>query len=330
MDKAIPTTLVKRFSFFLAVLVFSFSCRTISQKQFVSPEKHGTGHILHDSIERSYLFFVPSSNNFARHPILIVLHGGGGSGEGMVYLTRFSDYAKDHEFIVIYPNGFKNRWNDGRNLKTETDLKKTDDVGFILKIVNSIVEHYNGDPNRVYITGLSNGGFMSYRFLCEESNRISGIAPVAAGISIPLSEKCNIQNPKPFLLVQGKKDQVVPYSGGEVNTIFGKMGFTLSHDATMDFILQKYGCKEFVQDVIPVLKGSGMIDRRKGVDCRNSVRVESLSLPESGHIWPHGWYYKSKLDYGYLSNDLDATKTILDFFHISAKPQKQLGYHLEK
>ena len=127
-------------------------------------------------------------------PLVIALHGGGGSGIGMVALTLggFNVLSERERFIVVYPDGIGKNWNDGRGLlRYRAQRENIDDVGFISALIDHLAKKYNIDRKRVYITGMSNGAIMSYRLACELADKIAAIAPVAGLMPEKISLKCS-------------------------------------------------------------------------------------------------------------------------------------------
>jgi len=82
-----------------------------------------------DGIERTYTIYLPEKSSEKNLPLLIALHGGGGTGEGMMRLTIFNDYADEYGFAVVYPDGFEKHWNDRREVNRKyVNGKEIDDV----------------------------------------------------------------------------------------------------------------------------------------------------------------------------------------------------------
>ena len=123
-----------------------------------------------DGVERTYYVYAPRTVDSAQPvPLLIVLHGGGGNGRQIMRFTGFNQVARDNGFIAVYPEGIDHHWNDGRVFrKAPTD---TDDVAFISALIDQMAADYSIDSTRIYATGISNGGFMSYRLACDLSDR---------------------------------------------------------------------------------------------------------------------------------------------------------------
>ncbi len=136
--------------------------------------------------ERTYLLHLPLAFDGKRSlPLVVVLHGGGGNAPGAVDMTGFSEKADKEGFVVVYPNGsgrLKNRlltWNSGNCCGYALD-SSADNVGFIRVLIDELEKTRAIDPKRVYATGMSNGGMMTYRLACELSDKIAAAAPVAA------------------------------------------------------------------------------------------------------------------------------------------------------
>jgi polyhydroxybutyrate depolymerase len=145
---------------------------------------------IHDSLKRTFNIHIPASfDKTVQLPLVIALHGRGANGASMVFLTHkgFNKMADKDGFIMVYPDGIELNWNDGRMDEEANDRahrENIDDVGFISALIDSLINDYNIDPKRVYVTGISNGAIMSYRLACELSDKITAIAPVD-GISLP-------------------------------------------------------------------------------------------------------------------------------------------------
>ncbi len=104
---------------------------------------------------RSYWLYMPGGLEKSKPvPLLMVLHGSAGSGEDMMTVTQrgFERLADTEKFIAVYPDALERRWNEQGGT--------VDDVGFLLAIVDKMVADGLVDKNRVYVTGISNGGMM--------------------------------------------------------------------------------------------------------------------------------------------------------------------------
>jgi polyhydroxybutyrate depolymerase len=189
-----------------------------------------------DGLKRSFLLHVPAQHR-GPLPLVIVLHGGGGTARGMKTLTRgkFDELADREGFVVAYPDGVGKHWNDGRPPgEDEATREHVDDVAFLKAMIEAIGREVTIDPKRVFATGISNGGMMSHRLACDLSAQIAAIAPVVGALSPLLSEHCRPSRPVPVLAVNGTADPLVPYGGGQVHFGSKQLGEALSAPATVE------------------------------------------------------------------------------------------------
>ena len=198
--------------FLLCALLFDLSC----QNAIAGQETSTTRSIIFAGLERTYHIHIPIPASYDKAspiPLLIVLHGGGGTGEGMVKLTQggFNILSDKEGFIVVYPDGIEKHWNDGReNVRYRAHREKIDDVGFISALTDHLVKQYNIDIKRVYVTGISNGAMMSLRLACELSEKITAIAPVAGSMPENMPSQCSPSRPIPVLMISNTDDRLVP------------------------------------------------------------------------------------------------------------------------
>lgn len=161
---------------------------------------------------RKYYVHAPKSYTGKEEvPLVIVLHGGGDDAEIAEKMTGFSEKAEQENFIVAYPEGFGwvKTWNAGFCCGGAVDDDR-DDVGFIRELIDRLAGEYEIDTDRVFVTGPSNGGFLTYRIGSELADKVAAIAPVAASMG-------NYQQPAepvPVIAFHGAKDLNVPFDGG--------------------------------------------------------------------------------------------------------------------
>lgn len=154
-------------------------------------------------------------------PILFVLHGGGGNAEQTQGSLSFDAVADTHGFLAVYPDGtgrtvlgkLFGTWNSDEECCGEALASGVDDVAFIDQLIDELGARYEGDVERVFVTGLSNGGDMTHRLGCELSARVDAIAPVGAPRVIG---SCAPTRPVPTMIVHGTEDPCALYDGGAV------------------------------------------------------------------------------------------------------------------
>jgi polyhydroxybutyrate depolymerase len=271
-----------------------------------------------DGLERSYIVHLPK--NFVqtkRTPLVIALHGGRGKADGMDRLTGFNNVSDKYGFIVIYPDGVKKQWNDGRNDFHLND--KIDDVKFISVLIDTLKALYNIDSNRVYVTGISNGGIMSFRLACELSNKIAAAAPVAASMPESPVYKCSPLRPVPMMIIFGDEDPLVPFNGGDIS-IFGlsSRGKVIPVKESVSYWVNFNGCSsnsiisqiDNADDDTKAIKNDYQDNPLK----KNNSEVVFWLIKGGGHTWPGGLQYLPKAIIGRTSSQINASEEIWKFF----------------
>ncbi len=273
-----------------------------------------------DGLTRTYRIHIPASfSKTLSPPLLLILHGGGGTGKGMVTLTRAGfDSLSDREgFIVVYPDGIEKHWNDGRSkVRYRTHKEKIDDVGFVSDLIDTLTAQLNIDTRRVYVTGMSNGGLMSFRLALELSDKIAAIAPVTASLIVEFKD-ARPARPMPVLIMNGTKDPLVPWSGGNIGILLIKVGKVLSTMETVDFWAENNECPSQPTTLLLPDKdpkdGSRVTVETYGWG-EDSTEVVLYRIEGGGHTWPGGWQYLSKRVIGKTCRDISACEVIWEFF----------------
>ena len=136
-------------------------------------------NVNHNGISRDYILYVPQSyDSNVKIPLVFSLHGKSLTNVINMNITNFNDIADTANFIVVYPQGeldvsLTTGWNVGWSFSSGAD-----DIGFIDDLIEWSSDNYNVNTNRVYSTGMSNGGFMSYHLACNLGSKIAAIASV--------------------------------------------------------------------------------------------------------------------------------------------------------
>ncbi len=283
--------------------------------------KNLTVTLHHEGVKRTYHIHLPPG--FGRKnpaPLVLVLHGGGGEGRRFDQSTTqgtLTAAADRHGVVLVFPEGIRKQWNDGRTEIFKT-RKAHDDVGFISKVIDTMVKNYGIDPTRVYATGISNGGFMSVRLSMDLTEKIAAVAPVTAQMTKALKDKTP-KLPISIMIVNGTKDPLVPFGGGHIRLFrFGRSrGEILSTAATIERFRRHNGCgkkpeKHMLPDRDPDDGTTVAIDRYAGG--KDGTEVILVKVIGGGHTWPGGKQYLKPRLIGAVSRDIDAGEMILQFF----------------
>ncbi|NBX18760.1 MAG: hypothetical protein EBR09_15510 [Proteobacteria bacterium] len=282
---------------------------------------------------RIYRPGIKSKRPVTPQALVVVLHGGGGSGEKASAadsaLSVFTQYAEADQFLVVYPSGLadaenKAGWNDCR----ADDRSKTeaDDVGFIQTIISQTAQNFSLPQSRIFIAGTSNGAMMSYRFAMENSSSIGAVAAASGNIAKnPLSGRCKTgpQNPVPVLMAHGTEDNFVPYGGGCVTPMFApkcERGEVQSADATIKFWLGVNGLarvKPVVREINPSrTDGGSAIERKYSLNGRS---VTTWTLNGAGHVTPSKSLDAGNTLLGKQNQDIEFAEAAWEFFKAQMK-----------
>jgi polyhydroxybutyrate depolymerase len=247
-----------------------------------------------------------------------VLHGGGGSGE--TYLDRAGWGAKANEagFLAVAPDALPamprfapnfltnpRLWNTGQ-LKPQSPRSRIDDRAFFQSLLDDVARRWDIDPDRIYLTGHSNGAGMTFRLGAEMSERFAALAPVASHVWIDNPQP---KHPRPTLYLIGTEDPLVPLAGGETTLPWGKRT-TPPVSQTLQRWARAIGC-----DPEGKLRsdenGVKIVDYGPG---RRGATLTAYFLSGHGHGWPGGSDVLPERLIGPSATSIKATDLIWEFF----------------
>ena len=209
-------------------------------------------------------------------PLVVVLHGGMGSGKHAERAYGWDARADRGQFVVAYPDGVGRTWNAGPGCCGPAVRDGVDDVGFLEQLIAAVGTTAPIDPARVYVTGMSNGGMMAYRLACE-STRFAAIAPVAG----TLVTDCPRPPLTSVLHIHGTADPTVPYDGGPGNRNDGRM-VNINGPAVPDLIASwraAGGCG-------PPTEGVAEAVTTSITACPGGREIELVTIAGAAHKWP--------------------------------------------
>lgn len=262
--------------------------------------------IFFDGMYRNYILFVPAAYDGSQPvPLVLNLHGYGSNAYEQFFYADFKPVADTANFLVVHPDGTK----DGFGLQFWNcfgpDDTGVDDVQFLSDLIDTISAAYNVNANRIYSTGMSNGGFMSYTLAGELSNRIAAIASVTGSIDVERFPAINPQHPTPVMEIHGNADFVVPYDG---NSDF------MAIESVIDYWVVSNNCSPTpeILEVENISTTDGCTAEHyiySGGD--NNANVELFKILGGGHTWP-GTVFTY---FGVTNLDINACKEIWNFFN---------------
>jgi len=162
---------------------------------------------------RSYRVHVPAGYQADRAiPVVLALHGYGGTNADMESYTGFSTLADQDGFIAVYPQGISGYDGQPSWASVGRGDYGVDDVRFVSDMLDALEGGLCVDTRRIFATGFSRGGAMVGRLACRLSDRIAAFAPVSGNFYEP-DEGCHPHRPLPILEIHGTADSIVSYYG---------------------------------------------------------------------------------------------------------------------
>lgn len=265
-------------------------------------------------VSRTFRVHVPPGYRAeAPAPVVLMFHGGGGSGEQLQTASSKMDPVADREgFITVYPDGsgLIKTWNAGKccGKAAEDDI---DDAAFVNALLDDLEAKLCVDKRRIYASGMSNGAMLSHRLGCELSERFAAIAPVAGTIGVAA---CAPTSRVAVMHVHGTEDANVPYEGGIGCGPSEGVDFTSVVD-TMAGWATRNGCTTTTKPYLQ--QGDGTCTAYEG--CGRPVVL--CSVAGKGHSWPGGEPKTGGcVEDGPQSTTFLASEAIWKFFAENPKP----------
>jgi polyhydroxybutyrate depolymerase len=307
----------------VVLLVAGWSLRAVAAEPETLPATPRPGTFLYTlqagGFERVAHVHVPSGYKPDKKPALVlVLHGAGGNG--LATLERYGWAAKaDREnFVAVAPDGLPARprqpsnfltnpplWNSG-HLRPQSPRAAIDDVAYVQQLLDDLREKVPYDERLVFCAGHSNGGGMAFRLATELSDRFTAIGTVAGRMSLPDPHP---KRPVPTLYILGTKDPLMPMEGGEV-----RLPWETHQNPPVAEPLAAWakalGC-ETKPETVSERDG---LTRQVYRSQTNGPTLSVIYIEGHGHHWPGGKPMLAERMIGPITNKLDATATLWEFF----------------
>ncbi len=269
---------------------------------------------------RQYILHIPpsydASGGTQAVPLVLNLHGHSDDAERQASYSRLPGKADEAGFILVSPDGTETPRDPGRHwvytlLDRLIDPEAPDDLAFFGALLDDLESQLCIDPVRIFVTGMSNGAFMTSRLACNLSDRIAAFAPVAGVYFPPWSTTLQFEpacgtKPSPVIAFHGDADTNVPFVGGPLN---GNYTFQLRHieNAVIPDWAAHNGCdtepaRERVAEHVRLVRYE---------DCDRGATVELYVVEGGGHAWPGG---ECRQDLGCPTQEISANDLMWEFF----------------
>jgi polyhydroxybutyrate depolymerase len=201
---------IQRFAALLVAMLVMSACSAVSARS-ASIDEFPDGTSVHTisvaGLDRTYRVHKPVGLPPSA-PLVVMMHGGFGSAAQAETAYGWDQLADSAKFVVAYPDGIGRAWNV-HGCCGRPGHDSVDDVGFITQMVAEIGKTVGVDPTRVYATGISNGGMMSYTLACD-----SGVFAAIGPDSATQLDPCTAPHPTSVMHIHGTADRLIRYDGG--------------------------------------------------------------------------------------------------------------------
>lgn len=283
--------------------------------------------IMVDHEQRRYYFYRPTSCATTQSlPVILAFHGGGGKAEGMDRCTGgLTKLADEKGFCVVFPAGIEGHWNDGRKRYGLGVPANHDDLKFVSLMLDELAKQANIDTDKIYATGISNGGFFSQYLALKLPGKIAAVASIAASVPDEFLA-LTLSKTTPVMFILGTKDPLVPWQGGRIcSQLPANRGQVIAAEKSIEFWLgQNKNNSLPVVETLPdtdLKDDSQVVLKRYGNSGANN-EVLLIEIQGGGHTWPSGSQYLPAAIIGPVCRDFNGNKLIWEFF---AKHHLQLG-----
>ena len=257
----------------------------------------------YDGLERVYILYKPK--NFSENaPLVMMLHGYSSNRNNILSYSQMNSIADRNGFMVCYPQGSITPLTGQTHWNANLQMSDVNDIGFLSNLVSNIQQQYKTSKENVFVSGMSNGGFMSYTLGCEKSDIFKAVASITGTMSGYDWQNCNPNHKIPVLQISGTNDRTVPMDGS-MSPTWG-WGGAPDIENIVDYWSEINECSNSKIIDLPDISSQDnsyvTLDKRFNLESKDRVRL--YTVHGGGHDWPGAWG----------NMDIDASEEIWDFF----------------
>ena len=279
----------------LIILFSAFGLNLFSQQTI-------NASITHGGLQRDYILYLPAAyDGLTDVPLLFNFHGYTSNATQQMFYGDFRSIADTANFIIVHPEGTLDNSNT-THFNVGWGGSTVDDVGFTSALLDTLISQYSINQDRVYSTGMSNGGYMSFRLACELSDRIAAVASVTGAMVPTTLNSCSPSHITPVMQIHGTTDLTVPYNGAV---------WSSSVPDILNYwkIYNSLNPTPFIEPILDVDPTDGStVEREAYVDNNGCMIVTHFKINNGGHTWPG-----SPFDIGGTNYDIDASVEVWRF-----------------
>lgn len=260
--------------------------------------------------ERNYSVHLPPNFDAKdQSPLIFVFHGAGENNEKIRTYSQFNRISDKYRPVVIYGNSLggvivdnllTKRWGKSGLIFAQYD----NDTEYVQAVIDIALTEFNIDPDKVFLSGFSNGGSFIHHLMCEIPDRITGVALAAPAITLNDLVDCANTKAIPVIHTHGTDDRIVAYNG------FLALS---SVSNSLDYYAEKNRCEEepMLTPLASIDDGNSTVSKLAYLFCDENFPVVHYRINEGGHNWPGALFNNGT---GVQNTDIDWTELQWDFF----------------
>jgi polyhydroxybutyrate depolymerase len=291
-----------------------------------------------DGMNRTFQCHLPVGYRSLKNmPVVLVFHGLQLNGSLMMFISQFNPISDKNGFVVVYGDGVGKAWDDGRG------GRGVDDIAYVCKVIDKVATTVSVDKRRVYACGISNGGYFSQLLACAIPDRLAAIGVVGSTLTQQAANQCHSNRSMPIMFFLGTNDPLIAWGSSGAGTASGELGeladmVGISKIGGVESALARYGGLLPVPEVIDFWTGHNHCSSSHPYstmepdrDPKDGTRVRKESWGSSGsevvlyriegggHTWPGGFPYASSGFAGKISQDINASELMWQFFRTHSR-----------
>src|SRR5581483_4675274 len=222
---------------------------------------------------RTYQQYVPRGyDGRTKVPVVFDFHGYGSSAAQQMVYGDFKPLADRDTFLVVAPDG----QGGSRHFNLTGEAGLQDDVAMVGALLDHVEATFCVDTNRVYATGMSDGGAMSSVLACKSADRFAAFAPVAVMIFVP---GCGGERDESIVSFMGTADPVVPFNGGKISCCGG------SNIGAAPDTIASWAAQDGCHATCPVARFGSRVQMLTWRGFSTGSRVVFSVVAGGGHAW---------------------------------------------
>ena len=255
----------------------------ITQFLLGDPIWHNQSPAQTTEVLRTDVLYIPNSYDGSRAmPLVVMLHPTQLNGAEFAYISNMNSLAEQENFIVVYPEAIGRRWYYDRGYEFGAHSENYDDTLFITTLVDTLKTQIN--ISKVYLVGMSSGGFMTQRIACETSNQFAAFSVVGSTAFPGLDAICADAPSVPLLMIHGTADADVPWQGLLAPEMSPYPYTTLPMQDTLSLWATHNDCNlNFEMERLPSASPETHIEHYQFDDCARDLQL--YAVVGGGHAW---------------------------------------------